>query len=845
MPQVEIEKDLSQTLLDDEFIEINKRRINPYYEGPHKIATDKIIESLEKEGQPPSCASNFFDRVNAFSSGEDWPDEKGKNVPPNRIGLAISGGGIRSATFSLGVLQYLSKVKVFPCFDYLSTVSGGGYIGSCITSWYTSFSAVMRHEGQVDQNVSVPKKREGLLGQLCPEYPGDVHGSQKQQGGQRQPSPDPPEEQWPAFPFEHVHSQREPVPLEHLRNFSNYLAPTGDLPDKMRMPALFIRGVLLNFLLILPFFLWAAGVFIWAHNFSLADIEAWIPQVGHIVYQWCECNIGPSFMFSKMIGASVLVTMAVATLINSGDKMNWSNRNRGGRWLGTFLIFFFGVLFVEIQPVALEIYRVLYKSIDKMNLSAGGVLGALGTLSSIFYFFVDLLRDNGGKEGKRSKGLKIFLIILAAIFVPLFFWLLFLYLVDTGLRNWHGVDIVKWYLIAGGAIFLFGSWININRNSLHVFYRDRLSRAYLIKPRGKEWRDLRPQFNDTLRLSAMNCLTAPYHLINAAVNVTKFDDDIGKQDKYPARGRKADFFLFSRHWVGSELTGYCKTTDMEQADPWLNLGTAMAISGAAFSPNMGAFTMGPLSALMTFLNVRLGYWLPNPMGIRCVRSFNREELSIREEKLGFWNRFFFFLAGRGIWNPPRKYLFNEAFRNLSVDEDAFVNLSDGGHIENLGIVPLLKRRCRLIVAIDGEADPEWQFEGLAATIRLARIDLHTFIEIDVNPIKEGDQHMVAGDIWYNGGRKGTLLYIKASMCKTMSDPNLLHFKKCHEKFPHESTLDQFFDEEQFEAYRSLGYHIAKEAFCKPAKRAEQVDSASTVVDQGNDAAIADSGSTTT
>ena len=51
-----------------------------------------------------------------------------KDAPP--IGLALSGGGIRSATFSLGVLQSLARADLLRRFDYLSTVSGGGYIGS-------------------------------------------------------------------------------------------------------------------------------------------------------------------------------------------------------------------------------------------------------------------------------------------------------------------------------------------------------------------------------------------------------------------------------------------------------------------------------------------------------------------------------------------------------------------------------------------------------------------------------------------------------------------------------------------------------------------------------------------
>ena len=59
---------------------------------------------------------------------DDWDKWKDKLT-----GLAISGGGIRSAAFSLGVLQQLASKKLLGMFDYLSTVSGGGYTGGSIS----------------------------------------------------------------------------------------------------------------------------------------------------------------------------------------------------------------------------------------------------------------------------------------------------------------------------------------------------------------------------------------------------------------------------------------------------------------------------------------------------------------------------------------------------------------------------------------------------------------------------------------------------------------------------------------------------------------------------------------
>jgi predicted acylesterase/phospholipase RssA len=68
-----------------------------------------------------------FDAVLDDERKAGWPKE-GKAV-----GLAFSGGGIRSATFNLGVIQALAEKKLLQKFDYLSTISGGGYIGSWLS----------------------------------------------------------------------------------------------------------------------------------------------------------------------------------------------------------------------------------------------------------------------------------------------------------------------------------------------------------------------------------------------------------------------------------------------------------------------------------------------------------------------------------------------------------------------------------------------------------------------------------------------------------------------------------------------------------------------------------------
>jgi len=144
----------------------------------------------------------------------------------------------------------------------------------------------------------------------------------------------------------------------------------------------------------------------------------------------------------------------------------------------------------------------------------------------------------------------------------------------------------------------------------------------------------------------------------------------------------------------------------------------MAISGAAASPSMGTDTNSLMAFYMILFNIRLNVWMPNPNPKYAAK------------KLTIWPRYFlkeFF--------PLNKE--ENAKLNLSDDkeENAKLNLSDGGHHENLGIYPLLKRRCRLIIASDAASDPNYKINDLANLKRKARIDLGINIELDMTPLR--------------------------------------------------------------------------------------------------------------
>jgi hypothetical protein len=149
------------------------------------------------------------------------------------------------------------------------------------------------------------------------------------------------------------------------------------------------------------------------------------------------------------------------------------------------------------------------------------------------------------------------------------------------------------YLIAAAPLLVLWLLLNVNANSMHQLYRDRLGSAFLARPRNTD-ANVFAQEGD-FAISKIDTKRTPYHLLNAALNVPG--------SKYAnRRGRKAEFFIFSKNFTGSEATGYVRTDMAEHVNDGLNIGTAMAISGAAAAPNMGVASIRPLSPTIAFLN---------------------------------------------------------------------------------------------------------------------------------------------------------------------------------------------------------------------------------------------------
>ena len=345
----------------------------------------------------------------------------------------------------------------------------------------------------------------------------------------------------------------------------------------------------------------------------------------------------------------------------------------------------------------------------------------------------------------------------------------------------------------------FGWMVDPNAFSMHAFYRARLVRAYMGASNairgvlGKEITEPAAE-DDVLLQDLKNCDSgAPFHLVNTTLNLAAARDLATAQ-------RSAESFVLSQLYCGSMRTGYRNTS--EYINGRLTLG-------AAASPNMGARTpSAALAMLMTVLNVRLGYWAPTP--------------------------------SKDNWRSPRArlwpfYLLRE-FLSRTNDLSDYCYLTDGGHFDNTGLYSLVQRGCRFIVIADCGADPKPCFGDLGDVIRRCRIDFGAEINLDISGfIKKGEDDerkdaelpFVVGTIDYSRkhlriinkqlgeseqeAREGIIILFKPSItADALAD--VRQYKLENNKFPQQSTTNQWFDEAQFESYRRLGQFCANSAF---------------------------------
>lgn len=885
------------------------------------------------------------------------------SVPPEAplVGMSISGGGIRSATFGLGVLQGLARYGLLRSVDYLCTVSGGGYIGSCLTSL-----------------MSVPKRGDqSAAGTTESARWADAHlEKQKYDLG----------ENMPLLDTAQVH---------HLRKHGDFLIARRGFfrQETLRVIGTLLTGVACSLALYLVLMAAIAAVFIlysslltqvdlFAHLKSEADAPGtWFPADGwkealHALGQFAADFVkaakpnGSLSTIAAGVGGLLAAVGTLLMLVWPADRFPRHQQGRSGesgqergqrrqlqifasvvilvgiglpillravaakdamlaesvqspmleglplRGLTLPLAYFagaavaVGALYALVVPRRASMWNMRSRSLVGAAvgicvhgvilsiLSAGLVgftaywLAAGNDLAAIIGALLSagvtrLLAGFRDAEPPRSSlmatlksaavriGLYVAVFVLILITTVLCIKVLIVYHVDDGFV----ASIAA--VLALIAFVALGYFVEFNRISLHYFYRDRLAETYLMTERREKGELVIVRNDNALRLCEMHDYypdesqrpqsgrarnVSPYHLVLCSLNLSG-SRDLARKD------RKSDHFVFSREFCGSTTTGYVRTKAYRHGRTKLSL--AMTISGAAVSSGMGFYTSFVQSFAVTLFNIRLGYWLVNPrvydnrnsadepeadvfypkdyQGTPWPKEEPQREMQARHVKDWLENIVF--------WP---KYLYYEMTASTNT-EQPLVNLSDGGHTgDNIGLYPLLQRRCELIFASDGEADPKYNFGSLSAAIRQIFIDENVVVDIDFSQFSGKDrqgagrkerspakEHFVIGRIRYPSaecnadGQAGAntpfvnrryqpsigwIVYLKSSYVGDHEPAAVTSYAETHSFFPHETTGDQFFDDDQFEAYRALGHHIAETVAACTMERAGRASTASKPLD---------------
>ncbi|MER9769075.1 patatin-like phospholipase family protein [Mesorhizobium sp. M0189] len=830
------------------------------------------------------------------------------------IGLGLSGGGIRSACVSLGVLQVLAAHKMLKHFDYLSTVSGGGYIGAALALRYA-------------------------------------------QKAHKESDPDA------AFPY----ADERTGEIEHLRHHATYLAPRGvrSFATGFVVVArslilntfiwIVIGGIVLALLMlpldegrqcwILPdtlctakpnaFFDWllvlAAGLGLvllalmagaslsswWVKGHRQPQRAWWIKHVllpavisvllliicyavlpqdaflkpssaikgHHVVLLVIPVGLllaivvpflGPKFprwFLLLLLGTvsgiaayhgskshalwALALTSGAATVFVLWNIIPANNNNQEvphesvpadtdeftnqvpshkymrrrflDSWSGALVVVALACGVVGLVPMTGWLLQKLFggEGTDETNYDESliSLINYMGAAASALYgYYQAHLRKNFGIG-------TAFVVVVGSVLLC-FATLVFAHrvaldLVDASRSLRINLWTLPWHqgvpLAAAIAALALGFFVNTNDLALGRFYRDRLMEAFMPNLRQgvggavQVGHDQPASTADRYRLSAIahdHPLLGPYPLINTNVLARRSPD-------FRQRRRGGANFVLSPRYCGSDLTGWKHTSEV--LDDQLTVPTAMAISGAAVNPGGGLAGQGVttnygVAVAMSLLGLRLGYhfrWHDKGGVAHVARRFLNP----------FGNHFI-----------PAASEIGAELLGMRSHHPNFVELSDGGHFENLGLYELVRRRCGLVVIVDGGEEPGASYAAFTSAMTLIREDFGATIELDPRATpaqvvaRSVDNEYPRAAEFANRGyflasiryaasdqvgtdagwpQTGLLIYLKSAMIKSLPI-SVRGYKGANPDFPYQSTADQFFSPEQFEAYRQLGIGIAEQ-----------------------------------
>lgn len=842
-------------------------------------------------------------------------------------GLALSGGGIRSATFNLGVLQALATKKLLRRFDYLSTVSGGGYIGSFFGAWVNrrgideAETGLSGADGQDRASLPVRYLRENG----------------------RYLTPNGSTDAWLAF-WMQLRSQLTLLWLLLLPVAGTFLVLEAvkmilglvEVPMTSDSPVVsflwpWVGAFALVTLLPLGTGYWFVGA-ARTGKFPIASIVVAVAATVAALFSgnalWSELTRFPAFPADGgwwdrlrtwgravrswdqwgdakcwLIFTALSVTMAVVIVIASragsaeAGKRRRAFTNQLGEWAA--------VVAVMALVAAMDtLGQWLAREVQSIALASAGPL----TLAAVISFGQRLGAWLAGLgDGERLKlpakalawlaGLAVATIILGSIAASMHVIAQQLLARERGVAAFvlpaptadgddcccceggkhdaakASVDAssaatavaagkaksdpkspasdggapaqgstlkVMGILVGSGALAwllaaLFGRDFRfVNHSSMHRLYSARLTRAYVgaTNPArtGNEsgennfdatevlpnddipWQNYRPDLRG-----------GPLHLVNVTVNETvSGQSNVDKED---------------RHGLGMAVGPAMLSTGPranikapDNAIAPLSIGEWVGISGAAFTTGMGANTCAPLSFLLTLFNVRLGFWWDSKKAFRHAGQPPVYPGKVKDQKMPVG------LAHKLL--PVQTALLEEMTARFHGPTRDFWYLSDGGHFENTACYELLRRKVPLIVCCDCGADDTYSFEDLANMVRKARIDYGAevtfmtreeaekfspalgsledlqFPEGETKNARFAQRHGAVARVKYRDGAQSLLVLIKPTLTGDLPI-DILQYDSQEQAFPQETTLDQFFDEAQWESYRKLGRVIGEKIFDTP------------------------------
>ena len=798
---------------------------------------------LASPGAPPGTAPSAPPVPSSRDTAADWA-------------ICCSGGGIRSATYCLGGLQSLEEGGLLGRAKWIVGVSGGSYIAAS--------RALVAHG----------------LGRGGHQRPAYARAT--------------PEEQ-------------------NLRNNTHYIAPDAKTVLVAAL-SLLLGAAVTAILALAPVYalshawgwlLRGQGVLAWSGGHASASVTGWTwwlaPAIAAAVtvalfgYWWATLGTGApgrGARRARWVGWAAAITAGLALLMLAAPLLiAWLDHSTGA--LGTISRFFgfggsgtgspatFAGLVAAITAIAGYCRKAL-ATVKPPAAAAGSPPGGAAKLAA-------------WARGTLTPWLASLVIVAAGAFAALL-W------IDTAARAGYSLDQLVPVLVALAIMLATRALADINRTSLHDFYRWRLADAFAVTRDAVEAPPgTREELLATAAATRLSELSGdqdgPALVIATTANINA--------DRSVPPGRGGFCLTFDPDTVrlrgdprAGEPEAEASTADYEHllGHTRFTLFDVVAISGAAFSPLMGAATRGAYRILFTLTNMRLGIWMPHPEVVRRARQYLRTatgpgrtdgwwrvwllllwyvsphpfwhrdaaKQAMREARLwahvlglrehstevsrslrGALARLQAALCWR-VMQPTLGMLWAEAAGHTSY-RATWINVTDGGHYDNLGLVEALRRGARDIVVLDASGDATDTWFTFGGAMALARTDAGVEIDLDPTTMIRSEQGMAArlghgqvlrpwahGTFSRPGGRTGpwsgpgnghapdagqapagNIWICKLGWWKA-APWDVRAYAAGHPGYPCDSTLQQLYDGAEFEAYHELGARAVIAAASAPA-----------------------------